>query len=133
MPALDNTFINSVLDAIMDQSGAAVRLSTGPIKCRLMTANGTAGASGTEVVTGGGYTSGASAPTITFAAASAQSKASNIAVTVANYPRAETVTGIELWDAIPARKAYGALGTSKTMASGDTFSIASGSLTLTLG
>lgn len=132
MPALDQAHANAILDASMDQSGAAVRLSTGPIRVRLMTTNGTATANGTEVATGGGYTAGTGAPTVTFSAATAGGKASNSAVNVTNYPRAESVVGIELWDSVPARKWFGSHA-AKAMAAGDTYSIASGSLTETLG
>jgi hypothetical protein len=47
---------------------------------------------------------------------------------------AVTVVGVELWDSAgtPARKWWGALTASKTLNSGDTFSIASGSLTAAL-
>lgn len=133
MGALDQTFSNSVLDATWDQSGASVRLATGPIHVRLMTANGTATANGTELATSGGYTSGAGAPTVTAAAAAAGSKASNAAVTVTNMP-ATTITGVELWDSTgtPKRIWQGALAASKTTNAGDTFSIASGALTTAL-
>jgi hypothetical protein len=123
-----------LVDASTDQSGAAVRLSTGPLKCRLQTANGSATAAGTEVATGGGYTSGAGAPTATFGAANTTTAtaATTAAINVTNYPRAETVVGIELWDSAgsPLRKWFGALTASKTMAAADTFSIASGALTV---
>jgi hypothetical protein len=123
-----------LVDASTDQAGASVRVSTGPIKCRLMTANGSATAAGTEVATGGGYTSGTGAPTATFGAANTTTAtaATSGAINVTNYPRAETVVGVELWDSAgtPARKWFGALASSKTMASGDTFSIAAGALTV---
>lgn len=130
MATLDTTFANQVLDAMDDQSGASVRLSTGPIHIRYMTANGTAGSAGTELATASGYTSGTGAPTVTFAAAASASKSSNAAVTTTNMP-ATTVVGIEEWDSAgtPARKKFGALTASKTTNLGDTFSIASGSLT----
>jgi hypothetical protein len=130
MGALDQTFANAVLDATFDRSGASVRLSTGPMHCRLMTANGTATSNGTELATSGGYTAGTGAPTFTTAAASAGSEASNSAVTVTNMP-ATTINGVEVWDSAgtPARKWWGALTAAKTTNSGDTFSIASGSLT----
>ncbi len=108
-------------------------MSTSPIRCRLMTANGSATAAGTELVTSGGYTSGVGAPSVTFAVAASGSKASNAAVTVTNMP-ATTVVGVELWDsaATPLRKWWGALAASKTTAAGDTFTIASGSLSAAL-
>lgn len=133
MGALDQTFSNAVLDATFDRSGASVRLSTAPMRYRLMTANGSATSNGTELATSGGYTSGTGAPSFTTAAASAGSEASNSAITVTNMP-ATTIVGGEVWDSngTPGRKYWGALSASKTTNSGDTFTIASGSLTAAL-
>jgi hypothetical protein len=127
---LDQTFSNSLLDA---SCGTAFTAPTTPVHCRLMTANGTNTSNGTELATSGGYTSGTGAPTVTFAAASAGSKASNAAVTVTNMP-ATTINGVELWssDATPKRLWWGPLTAAKTTNSGDTFTIASGSLTLAM-
>jgi hypothetical protein len=126
--SLDQTFSNKLLDASV---GGTLTSPTTPITCRLMTANGSNTSNGTELATGGGYTSGTGAPTVTFAAASAGSKASNVAVTVTNMP-ATTINGVELWDSAgsPIRTWWGALTAAKTTNSGDTFTIASGSLTL---
>lgn len=131
MGALNQAHANNIIDASV--ATAAFTASTGPIRCRLMTANGSATAAGTELATSGGYTAGTGAPSVTFAAASAGSAASNAAVTVTNMP-ATTVVGVELWDSAgtPVRKWWGALSASKTTNAGDTFTIASGSLTLTL-
>jgi hypothetical protein len=130
MGALDQTHSNKLIDASLGTT--ALVATTAPIKCRLMTANGSATANGTELATSGGYTSGTGAPSVTFAAASASSASSNSAVTVTNMPAA-TIVGIELWDSsgTPGRKWWGALTASKTTNSGDTFTIASGSLTVT--
>jgi hypothetical protein len=130
--SLDQSRANEVLTWM--HGGAAPTALTAPIRCRLMTVNGSASANGTEVVTGGGYTSGAGAPTTTWAVASAMSQATNAAVTVTNYPRAETVVGIEIWDSTgtPKRVEFGALSASKTMAAGDTLSFASGAITSAL-
>jgi len=129
MANLDQTFANQLLDASVATTPLVA--STAPIHCRLMTANGTATANGTELGTSGGYTSGTGSPTLTFAAASGGSAASNSAVTVTNMPAA-TINGIELWDSAgtPKRKWFGALSAPKTTNPGDTFSIASGALTL---
>lgn len=130
MGALDQTHANKLIDASLGTT--TLTATTTPIRVRLMTANGSATANGTELATSGGYTSGTGAPSVTFAAASAGSAASNAAVTVTNMPAA-TIVGIELWDSAgtPVRKWWGALSASKTTNSGDTFTIASGSLTVT--
>jgi hypothetical protein len=131
MAALNQAHANNIIDASM--ATAAFTASTAPMRCRLMTANGTATAAGTELATSGGYTSGTGAPSVTFSAASAGSAASSSAVTVTNMPAA-TIVGIELWDSAgtPVRKWFGALSSSKTTNAGDTFTIAIGSLTAAL-
>ena len=130
MGALDQTHANNIVDASLGT--AAFVATTAPVRARLMTANGSATANGTELATSGGYTSGTAAPTVTFNAASAASAASNTAVTVTNMP-ATTVVGVELWDsaATPKRKWWGALTASKRTNAGDTFTVAAGSLTVT--
>lgn len=130
MSNLDQTFSNALLTASV---GGSFTAPTTPIVCRLMTANGTNTANGTELATSGGYVSGTGAPTVTFAAASGGSVASNVAVTVTNMP-ATTINGVELWDSAgtPGRKWWGPLTSAKTTNSGDTFTIASGSLTLAM-
>lgn len=131
MANLDQTHANNLMDGSMGTNPYVA--TTTPIRCRLMTANGSATSNGTELTTGGGYTSGTGAPQVTFAGAAGGTKASNIAVTVTNMPAA-TIVGVELWDSsgTPARKWWGPLSAPKTTNSGDTFSIASGALTLAL-
>lgn len=116
---------NNLLDASLGT--ATITATVTPLKQRLMTANGTAAAAGTEV-TGGSYAS----ITITFAAASLVSATftanSNVALNYTVMP-AVTVVGVEEWDSAgtPLRKWFGPLAASKTTNAGDTFSTASGS------
>lgn len=128
--ALDATQANSILTYM--HGGGAPRTLTTP-KLRLMTANGSAGSNGTEVATGGGYTA-VTGLALSWAAASGQSQATNAAASVTNYPRAETVVGVEVWstDGTPLRIEFGALTASKTMAAGDTLTFASGAITSAL-
>ena len=130
MPGMSAAHAANVVDASLGT--AAFVATSGTVRCRLMTANGSATANGTELATSQGYTAGTGAPAVTFAAANTTTAtaASNIAVTVTNMP-ASTIVGVELWDSAgtPVRKWWGALTASKTLNSGDTFSIASGSLT----
>jgi hypothetical protein len=71
MAALVNTVANNVLDSLAPSGAAAAPTITGPLKCRLMTANGSGSAAGTELTTGGGYTAAASGMgTVTWNAAS---------------------------------------------------------------
>lgn len=133
MPALAGAHAANLVDGSL-ATGAFVA-STGPIHVRYITANGSSTAAGTELATSAGYTSGAGAPTVTFAAASTTTgqAVSNSGVSTTNMP-ATTVVGVELWDSAgtPARKWWGPLTASKTTVLGDTFTIASGSLTATL-
>lgn len=130
MSNLDQTFSNALLQASV---GGSFTAPTTPVTCRLMTAVGTNTSNGTELATGGGYTSGTGAPQVTFASASGGSMASSVAVTVTNMP-ATTVNGIELWDfsGSPKRLWWGPLTSAKTTNAGDTFTVASGSLTLAM-
>lgn len=123
---LPDTVENAVLDALVGT--ATFTAVTTPMKVRLMTANGSDSAAGTEV-TGGTYIP----QTVTFAAASAGSCATSGALNFTLMP-ACTVVGVEIWDSTgtPRRMWYGALTASKTVGAGDTFQIPSGQLTLSL-
>lgn len=126
---LPDTVENALLDLLC--RGTAYTVTT-PIKARLMTANGTDSAAGTELGTSGGYT--ALGQNITFGnAAASGSIANSVACTWTNMPAA-TIVGLELWssDGTPKRLWYGALSASKTTASGDTFEFAIGDVTCTL-
>lgn len=122
---------NILLDALL-RGGAITGLgTTSTIKARLMTANGTDSAAGTELGTSGGYTAGGA--TITFGSAASGGSISNTAAcTWTNMP-ATTVVGLELWSTGSAiRLWYGSLSSSKTVASGDTFEFAIGDVTCSL-
>lgn len=126
MAALVQVHANNILDASLGT--AAFTATTTPLKCRLMTSTPTNTSAGTEV-SGGSYAS----ITVTFSAASAGSAASSVTLNFTLMP-ATTVTAVELWDSAgtPLRKWFGLLSASKTTNSGDTFQIASGSLTCAL-
>lgn len=118
---------NALLAASSGQ--AAYTAPTAPVKVALDTVNGTTTAAGTEV-TGGSY----ARQSITYAAPSGESIASNAALTYTSMP-ACTVTGVDEFDSAgtPVRRWTGALTASKTVNAGDTFTIASGSYSKTLG
>lgn len=132
---LDQTMCNAGLDALAPNSGTTTfgtKTITGPISMRLMTANGSDTAAGTELATSGGYTAGGSA--IAFAAAATGSKATNAGVSWTNMP-ATTLTGPEEWDASATKQRtfWGPWsGGNISVASGNTFTVASGNLTNTL-
>lgn len=136
--SLDQTRANEILTWM--HGGAAPTALTSPIRLRLLTAMGSSTAAGTEVATGGGYTATAAGGSTggvstTWAAAASASQATNAIAQVTNYPRSETVVGIEVVDSTAGtikRVEFGTLGTSRAMASGDTLSFASGAITSAL-
>lgn len=131
MGNLDQVFATAILNASTDQTGASVRLATGPLKCRVMTANGSSTTAGTELGTSAGYVAGGF--TITFAAAAVGLEATNASFTITNMP-ACVVVGVEIWDSAgtPLRKWWGPGATPVTCALGDTFTIPAGSFTIGL-
>lgn len=129
MASLTDTAEDRTLDWI-NGVGTPTRPTT-PLKVRLMTANGSDSAAGTELATGGGYTAGGA--NIVFTAASGGASENNAAISWTNMPAA-TITGIEIWDSAgtPVRLWWGALsGGSKTVAAGDTFTFAAGAIDTT--
>lgn len=128
---IDQTLANAILDALYPTSGTTTvgaLTITGPTHTRLMTANGSDTAAGTELATSGGYTAGGAATT--YAAAASGSKATSALVSWSSMPAA-TITGVETWDTsgTPQRLQWAGLASSVTVASGDTLSIASGAQT----
>jgi hypothetical protein len=125
MAAIVSVHGNALLDASLGTTALAA--TTAPIKCRLMTANGSGTVAGTEVA-GGTYTP----QTATFGAAAALLATCTGTLTFTLMP-ACTVVGVELWDsaATALRKWWGALAASKTVNSGDTFSLTSLTVGLT--
>lgn len=126
---LPDAIENAVLNLLL--RGTSLTVTT-PMKARLMTANGSDSSNGTELGTSGGYTAGGA--TITFGSAASGGSISNtVAVTWTNMP-ATTIVGLEIWDSTgtPVRIWWGALASSKTVASGDTFEFAIGAVTCTL-
>lgn len=128
MSVLDNAEANRLLEAIVGKN--TYPATSAPLKMRLNTAVGSDSAAGTEVTPSGGYTAGGQAVTTWNPAASRQITNS----TVVSYPNmpAATVTSVDFYDSAgtPVRKLYGALGSSKVVAVGDTLSFAAGSITI---
>jgi len=129
MAALDRTFARAVIDATV--ATTALTAVTSPIKCRLYTTSGTANAAGTEV-SGGSYVS----QTVTFTASTNADPPVAVSSVLASFPSmpACTVVAVGLFDSAgtPRRLWFGDLAASKVLNSGDTFQIASGSLTCSL-
>jgi len=131
MAALVAVHANNILDASLGTTTFVATVT--PVKCRLMTAIGSATAAGTELATGGSYVAGTGLSPVTMASAAGESAATSVALTQTNMPAA-TITAVELWDsaATQLRKWFGALSANKTTNAGDTFTIAIGSLTAAL-
>jgi len=113
-------------------TGNTTTAPTLPLMVRLMTANGSDSAAGTELTNAGGSTY---APqSVTFGAASGSGSAANSAdIVFANMPAA-TVVGIEIWDSAgtPFRWWWIPATASKTTNLGDTLRILAGQLALTM-
>lgn len=126
MSGLATSIATKIVDHV--NSVSAFTAPTAPLKARLMTANGSAGAAGTEVA-GGSYTP----QTVTFGAASAGAASNSANVTFTGMPAA-TVVGVEIWDSSgsPQRLWWGPLSASKTLNSGDTFQFDTAALAVSL-
>lgn len=112
--------------------------TTAPIMGRLMSAMGASSAvNGTELANSGGSTYaaqnvGGSLPNATANGTAGAQSTNTAGITWSNLP-AVTVVGIELWDSAgtPKRKRYGTLTASKTVALGDSLTMATSALVLT--
>lgn len=105
---------------------------TMPLNVRLMTANGSDAAPGTEVVNAGGSTY--TPQTASFPAASGTTQTSNSAdIVFANMP-ACTVVGVEIWDSAgtPFRWWWGPAVAPKIVNLGQTVRILAGQLVLNM-
>lgn len=105
---------------------------TTPLEIRLMTANGSDSAAGTEVANAGGSTY--VQQSAAFPAASGTTTTANSADIVFTNMPACTVVGVEIWDSAgtPFRWWWGAATASKTVNLGDTIRILAGQLVLTM-
>lgn len=132
---MDQVIATAVLAALGPNSGTTTvgtKTMTGPTKMRLMTANGSDTAAGTELATSGGYTAGGTA--MSMGTAATGSIASNASVSWTNMP-STTLTGPEQWDssATPQRPFWGPWsGGNIAVSSASTFTVASGSYSDTL-
>lgn len=133
------TFANDVLDHYVQNGGSGTvtigaTTYTLPFRIRFLSTVSVAGTPGTEWTTSGGYTAGGvtMAAAVATAAASA-SKANTAAITVTNAP-AQTWADNDQYDSTgtPKRMVFrGGSSLAKTVNSGDTCTIAIGSLTWT--
>jgi hypothetical protein len=133
---MDSTTTAAILTA--EHGGTAITFTT-PIKLLFLSAvRSTDTGSDTEWSTSGGYTAGTGFSGLTFAASVAgapSSQASNIAATITNAPAGTWAGCIEVDSSgTPKKLHYGTLtGGNKTVNSGDTCTVPSGSLSDTIG
>lgn len=133
--ALSNTVRDNVLDAL--NGVAAFVPVVGPLKMRLMTANGSASAAGTELATGSGPETGtgytAGGKSFVWAASANGSAIPTDKIRWDNMPAA-TIVGAEVWDssATPRRIHYGPLTTQRTVTAGQSFEMAAADVVSTL-
>lgn len=134
---LDQAEANRLLNAALGL--AAYTAPTTPMRVRLVSANGSPTANGTELVNAGGSTYAMQTlatttviPTTATAGAIANS-GTTPTVTFANLPAA-TIVGIEVVDSAgtPRRSMYGPLTVSKTVALGDSVAFAASQLALSM-
>lgn len=118
---------NQLIDAL--HGTAAFTAPVTPLKLRLMTANGTDAAAGTEV-TGGTY-----APqNIAFTAAAAGSSSNTALIRFDGLPAA-TIVGVEVWDSTattPRRLWHSPLAANVTVAAGQPLEFGAGAITFAL-
>lgn len=129
---LDQAEANRLLNAMLGK--AAYTAPTAPMRGRLMSANGSASANGTEVVNAGGSAYTAQDVSAALPASGTNGVITNTsAITYTNMPAITTV-GIEVWDSAgtPRRALYGSLTASKTTALGDSLTIAPSALVLNM-
>lgn len=126
MANLVTTEANNILAASSGQAPYVAPVP--PIMVALVTVMGTGTTPGTEVVNTVTPASQYARQAITFAAPSAGSIASNIALTFVNMP-ATTIVGVDEFDSAttPIRRWFGPLSTTKSVNAGDTFSVSIGS------
>lgn len=133
MPNID---VAEALNQVAASLGKATYVATvAPIRGRLMTANGTANAPGTEMVNSGGSTYTAADVGAALPANPSSLPVTNTGtITWANLPTA-TAVGLELWDSAgtPRRKWFGALATPRALVLGDSLVLAPGALVVTTG
>jgi hypothetical protein len=123
MSVFDNNEVKRLLDATFGVADYSVTVASPQL--RLVTAVGTDSTAGT-LVTGGSYSHQAMA--MSAAVAASRNIQNSGTVSFTGMP-AVTVPGVEIYDGAGTnRKAYGALASSKTTASGDTLSFAAGAV-----
>lgn len=131
---IDQTLATSILANLSSNSGAGTTVTfTGPVKLRVMTANGSDTAAGTEQATSAGYTAGGAALSMGTAASGSVTNSGG-ATSWTNFPSC-TTTGMEQWssDGTPKRSFWAPWsGGNITIAAGNTFTVSSSALTDTL-
>lgn len=128
MSGIPTSEVQNILSALLGTT--AYTTPTGR-KTKLLTANASDTAGGTEV-TGGSYPAGGVATTFTNPTSTSRQIASTADISFTGMPAA-TVTGIDITDSAGSRRlAYGPLAASKTVDAGDTLTFVAGSIVLSI-
>ena len=126
MGILPTTTQNHVLDAVLGT--ATLTAPVTGIKTRLDSTAPTASASGTEITSGGGYTTGGTVTTWNAASGGATTNITSL-TWVNSSGGAWTLVGIELNDFSANRFLYGTwTGQPITVSNGNTFAVAAGAI-----
>lgn len=131
MAMTDRTWAASLMDFTLHNS-AAPTAPTSPLHLRLMTANGSSTASGTELSATGYTAGGATMGTPSFGANASGVSSSANSVSWTAGSSWTTVVGVEIWDTAgtPKRLLWGALTANITgVVSGDTVQFAAAAIT----
>lgn len=129
MSSLTDTAENQSMNWLTGNTATAPVL---PLKVRLMTANGSDSAAGTEV-TGSGYTAGGITAAFGAASGGISSNTSALSFGVLDATGSRTITGFEVWDSAgtPVRWWWAPLtGGDKIVGAGEQAEFAAGALTL---
>lgn len=123
MAGISTYLSDKYLDCLVNASG----FNVASVFVQLHTAD--PGSAGTTAVAGNNVRK-----SVAFAAASADSKATNADITWTNVSTSETYTHVSLWDASSNGNFLwsGALTASKAVNSGDTFTLTSGQVTVAI-
>jgi hypothetical protein len=134
--ALYQTMAKAIQDHI--HLVATMAALTTAMKVRAFTAAPTAAGGGTEVAAGSsggtGYTAGGTTMAWNAATTATPSVSTNQAASWTGWPRAETVSHIDVTDSAgtPVKVEFGNLTTAKVMAAGDTLSLSAAAVSSSL-
>lgn len=143
MAGIPNNQISNILNATTPTGtsgapGTFTALAAGAMKTRLNSTASTASAAGTEIASGGGYTTGGQAVSAASTASTAGSNVTLPATTALSWTNASggawSIQSFDLTDSAGTRAWFGNFtGAPISVANGNTFQIAVGGISIGLG